>query len=378
MFTQGDASFDFRYRYEYVDQNDIGPEAKASTLRSKLTFASAAYKGLSFLTQFSNVSYIGDDNFNSTENGKTRYPVVADPKGTDVNQAWLKYSWKGLGGTYGRQVINQGDQRFVGAVAWRQNEQSFDGYRAQWAGNYGLSVDYAYVYNVNRIFGPDDSTAQPAEWHGDFNFLRLDYKFLENHSIAGYGYSMQVDDRKAWSPNKSVNNSNDTFGAEYNGKFGPVTARAAYASQTDAGDSQLDYDTDYYVFEVGTSLFGINGKIGYEVLGSDNGVGFKTPLATLHKFQGWADKFLVTPADGIEDLYLSLSGVAGPVKLQAVWHDFQSSEGSTDYGSEIDLAATWPISKQFTLQLKYAGFSTDDSRLYQDTDKAWLSAIFKI
>ena len=43
---------------------------------------------------------------------------------------------------------------------------------------------------------------------------------------------------------------------------------------------------------------------GYEVLGADNGVGFATPLATGHKFQGWADKFLTTPGDGIEDVYI--------------------------------------------------------------------------
>jgi hypothetical protein len=378
MFSEGKANFDFRYRYEYVDQDGFGPEAKASTLRSKVAFSSAAYRGLSFLLEFSNVSYIGDDDFNSTENGKTQYPVVADPKGTEVNQALLKYRWEELVGTYGRQLINLGNQRFVGAVAWRQNEQTFDGLRARWQGDHGLNVDYAYIYKVNRIFGPDDSAVQPAEWDGDFNFLRADYTFLENHNIAAYLYSLEVDNRSRWTPNKSVNNSSNTYGIEYRGTLGPISARAAYATQSDAGDSQLDYDTEYYVVEAASKLMGVTGKLGYEVLGADNGTGFSTPLATLHKFQGWADMFLVTPGEGIEDLYIGLSGSAGPVLLEAVWHDFQAKESSDDYGSEIDLAATWPINKQFSLQLKYAGFSTDDSRLYRDTDKAWLTAIFKI
>jgi hypothetical protein len=33
--------------------------------------------------------------------------------------------------------------------------------------------------------------------------------------------------------------------------------------------------------------------------------GFTTPLATLHKFQGWADKFLTTPVNGLADLYVN-------------------------------------------------------------------------
>jgi hypothetical protein len=48
--------------------------------------------------------------------------------------------------------------------------------------------------------------------------------------------------------------------------------------------------------EVGTTVASVNVKVGYELLGSDNGeYGFATPLATLHKFNGWADQFLGTP-----------------------------------------------------------------------------------
>ncbi len=44
--------------------------------------------------------------------------------------------------------------------------------------------------------------------------------------------------------------------------------------------------------------------VGYELLGSDDGVAaFQTPLATLHKFNGFADQFLVTPAGGLQDIY---------------------------------------------------------------------------
>jgi Alginate export len=378
MITKGDLSLDMRYRYEYVDQANFDDDAKASTLRSRITFQSAVYVGFSFLAEGSNVAYIGADDFNSTENGKTQYPVVADPKGTEVNQAWLKYGWEEFSGIYGRQKILYDDQRFIGDVAWRQNEQTFDGFRAGWISDLGLSLDYAYVDSVNRIFGPDNSNAQPAEWHGNNNFVHLEYKLGENQSIVGFAYLVDIDNRSRWSPNVTVNNSTDSYGLRYSGTFGAFSASASYACQSDAGDSNLDYDANYYMAEGGATFFGVKGTLGYEVLGSDNGVGFKTPMATLHKFQGWADMFLNTPADGIEDLYIGVAGNLGPVNLAATWHDFQADKGSDDFGSEIDLAATWPINEMFSLQLKYANFNADHSASYEDTQKAWVTVQFKI
>jgi hypothetical protein len=129
---EGSVKLDFRYRYEHVDQDGFDKEANASTLRSRLTLASGTVWGLSALAEIDNISNIGNDLYNSTENGKVQYPVVADPKGTDINQVWLKYSWEDLSGTYGRQRILHGSQRFVGGVGWRQNEQTYDGFRALW------------------------------------------------------------------------------------------------------------------------------------------------------------------------------------------------------------------------------------------------------
>ncbi|MCB1705466.1 MAG: porin [Halioglobus sp.] len=378
MFSQGSIGIDFRYRYEYVDDDSFGQDANASTLRSLLTFESASYAGFSLLTQLANVAYIGADDFNSTENGKTQYPVVPDPKGSEVNQAWLRYSHSDVSGTFGRQRIVLDDQRFIGDVGWRQNDQTFDGFRSQWQSQVGLALDYAYVYRVNRIFGPDNTSAQPAQWRGDNHFIHLQYTLLENHSIVGFAYLLDIDDRTGWAPGRSVDNSSDSYGLRYSGVFGAFSLNASYAYQTDAGDSSLDYAANYYAVEGGASLFGVKATLGYEVLASDNGVGFKTPLATLHKFQGWADKFLVTPDDGIQDLYLGIAGAVGPLKLAATWHDFQAEQASQDFGTELDLAATWPVSERWSLQLKYASFSADNSAPLEDTQKLWMTVQFSI
>lgn len=376
--TGGKAGVDFRYRFEGVDQDGISKNAKASTLRSRLWAESASLYGFTAFGEVDNVAVVGDDDYNSTENGKTRYPVVADPKGTEVNQAYLKYTMDSANGIYGRQRINYSNQRFVGAVAWRQNEQTFDGFRGNWQILDNVNIDYSYAYRVHRVFGPDDG-ANPAEWSGDNNFLYVDWKVAEGHQIGAFAYYVDVDDRNSYPSGKTINNSSESAGLEYIGNIRGLRLRAAYARQSDAGDSELDYDADYYLAEVGGDLGPVSLTGGYEVLAAGDGVGFATPLATLHKFQGWADKFLSTPADGVEDLYLGVAGKVGPIKLEAVYHDFQAEDSSQDYGTELDLVATWPVNKLFTTQLKYAAFDADNSNSgFTDTDKVWFTLQLKI
>lgn len=372
----GSVNLDLRYRYEGVDQDGFSEDASASTLRSRLSASSGAYHGFTGLLEFDNVTEIGPDDYNSTANGKTQYPIVADPKGTEINQVYLKYTMDSANGIYGRQRINYSNQRFVGGVAWRQNEQTFDGLRASWQVLESLNIDYSYAYRVRRIFGPDDG-ANPAQWDGDNNFLYVDWKVAEGHNIGAFAYAIEVDSQRSFAAPKTVNNSSDSYGLEYVGKVAMLNLRAAYATQSNASDSELDYDTEYYLAEAAGSIAGIGLKGGYEVLAADNGVGFATPLATLHKFQGWADKFLGTPGDGVEDIYFGVSGALGPVALEAVYHDFQAESSSEDFGDEIDLAATWPVNQYFSTQLKAAFFNADGDR-YTDTNKVWLTLQFKI
>jgi hypothetical protein len=381
MVTDGKASVDFRYRYEGVDDDGLDPnlnpldDAKASTLRSRLTLESAAWNGVSVKLEADDVTSVVESDYNSTENGKTGYATVADPEGTDLNQAWIKYQGDKFDGTLGRQRINHGNQRFVGGVGWRQNEQTYDGLRFNVEPIDKLKVDVSYIYNINRIFGPDDG-ANPADLEGDNWFLRTDYQLAENHKLAAFGYFLDIDDQGGFASGKTVNNSSDTFGVEYSGKFEWLSVFASWATQSEAGDSDLNYDADYYVVELAADLDVVTVKAGYEVLGGDDEAGFSTPLATLHKFQGWADKFLNTPAAGIEDAYLGVSGKAGPVKLAAVYHDFAAEDAGFDYGTELDLVATWPVNKQFSVQGKYATFDADD--VGTDVDKFWVTLQLKL
>ncbi|MEM1403069.1 MAG: alginate export family protein [Pseudomonadota bacterium] len=378
MITGIDAKLNFRHRFEHVERDAFEKNANASTLRSRLTLETASYNGFVVLGEVDNVTAIGPDDYNSTENGQTQFPVVADPEGTDLNQLLVRYTHSDSGtvGTLGRQRINHSDQRFIGGVAWRQNEQTYDGLRGQWKGG-DLSVDYAYVAQINRIFGPDDGV-QAAQWEGQNHFLKADYKAGEKQKFSAFLYELQIDEDPNYPGNRSVNNSTRTVGVEYSGSFGPFGLAAALATQSDTGDSLQSYTAPYYKLEGSYKFSGLKASVRYEVLGGDNGVGFKTPLATLHKFQGWADKFLVTPGDGIEDLQLGLTGSVGKVKLGAFYHDFQAEDSSADFGTEIDLVATWPISKSWSLQGKYANFSSDNPDRFDDTQVAWMTIQFKL
>lgn len=354
-----------RYRLENVDQDGKDKNAIASTLRSRLTWKTAPINNFTVNVEVDNVTAIAIDDYNSTTNGKAEYPVVADPEGTDLNQANIKYTGEKLTVVAGRQRIVHNNQRFVGGVAWRQNEQTYDAARFMYKASDQLSFDYSYVFNINRIFGPQDGK-QVADWHGNFHLANATFKVNKAHKINGFAYLLDNE--------VAAGASSNTYGIDYSGKFGPVTANLSYAQQTDAADNLNDYSANYYKAELVGKVAKVKLTAGIEVLGSDNGVGFSTPLATLHKFQGFADKFLLTPGAGVEDIYVSAVTKVGGVKLVATYHDLSADEGNVDYGNEIDLVAVYKVNKNVTTLLKFASFDADQPG--GDVNKLWAMASF--
>lgn len=368
--TEGTTKFNFRYRYEFVDQENFDDDAGSSTLLSRLSWQSKPLSGLQFGVEADYVSVIGSERYNSTENGQTRYPVVADPEGFDLNQAYIRWRADNYAITAGRQRIVFEDQRFIGGVAWRQNEQTYDGLRATLTPTEKLTLDYSYVANVNRIFGPNDG-GQPADWESNSHILHATLKPAEGHSLRAFAYLLDFEN------DNGVPNSTSTYGIGYNGNIGPLKLQANIATQSDYADSPLSYDADFLGLNIDYKLKPITLTAGYELLGSDDGVAaFRTPLATLHKFQGWADRFLNTPATGIKDLYFGAAGAIGPVKLAARWHDFSADEGGADYGTELNLIANYPVNKHVSMQLKFADYEADEFAV--DTTRFWLSLIVKL
>jgi len=355
--SESKAKLSFRARYEGVDQDGIDKDANALTIKSRFTIETGSYQNFSLGLEVDNVSALVD-NYNSKINGNTQYPVVADPKGTDVNQGYIKYANNGFSAVVGRQRILHNNQRFVGGVGWRQNEQTYDGVRVQYEAD-ALSADYSYIHNVNNIVEKNLS--------GEFHLANLGYKINKNHKVSAFTYILDF--------NAAAANSSSTYGALYNGNFGPVIVNASAATQSDNADNPNDYTATYLNAEVGYKADAVTVLAGYELLGSDNGIGFNTPLATKHKFQGWADKFLGTPAEGIEDIYLTVKGAVSGVKLSATYHDLSSDVDGIDYGTEIDLVAAYKINKNYGILAKFAAYDADDH--VTDTNKLWIQATAK-
>jgi hypothetical protein len=363
---------DARLRYEGVDQDGLSRDADAVTLRARVG-VEAKTGPWSALSETEALIAIGPD-YNSTVNGKTLYPTVADPQNIELNRIQIQY--RGLPKTVvtvGRQRINLDDQRFVGSVAWRQNEQTFDAVRVESAAFGPLSVDLTYSWSDRTIYGID-SPLQHID--GDNVFAGVGLKL---GPVMAKGFAYLVDQDQA----TRRQFSSQTYGLRAVGAF-PLAKGVklgligSYARQSDYASNPNRYSADYYLGEatLGVKGFALTG--GYEVLGASNGTAnssFQTPLATLHKFQGWADKFLVTPANGIRDLYASAGygvpkSALGPITMLVAWHRFDSDRLSIDYGHEWDAQIGFKPTKHTALLVKYADYQA--RAFATDTQKLWL------
>lgn len=361
---------DNRYRFENVDQDGLPHDANASTLRTRLGLLSGEVFGFTSKLEIENVTQVGNSSYNDTINGETDYPVVVDPDGTEVNEAYLQY--KAIPNTVltgGRQALKLDDLRFVGDVGWRQNNQTMDGANIQNTSIDDLSLFYGFVGNVNRIFGEDSDMGDLTT---KVHLVNIAYTGIEQLQLTTYAYLLDIEDADAL--------SSATYGVRAHGASPLSDALkllydVQYAYQQDYADNPVDYDAHYYHAQTGVSLSGVVAKVGYESLGSDDGqVAFSTPLATLHKWNGWADKFLNTPEQGLEDAYAMLGytldtqqEIIQKLAFKAFYHYFSAEENSTKYGSEWDLELVATLCPILSVGVKYANY--DAANFAADTEK---------
>jgi len=372
--TSGKATISGRYRYEFVDQDNALKNANASTLRLRLNYRTSQWKGWSGFAEFDHVFHVLLDDFNSgagTSPNRGEYSVVADPKGSDLNQLYFDLNpnddWKYR---FGRQRINLDNQRFIGGVGWRQNEQTYDAFTLNTKAISKTALSYSYVNRVRRIFG---QTVPAGKERLDGQLFNAKITISDAFSVTPYVYYLDFD--------TAVANSTMTAGARLAGSAGLGSGKfnwlAEFARQSDAGDNPTSYDANYtHLTGAYAAGNGMTIGLGYEVLGADSGAGtaFRTPLATLHAFNGWADQFLATPAAGLEDVYVNFKMKAGKWNLTFVYHDFSSDTGSFDYGDEFDVSGALKLTDRYGLLLKGAFFGADSSSPLTnvDTSKFWV------
>ncbi|MFQ6005356.1 MAG: alginate export family protein [Woeseia sp.] len=372
--TSGKAQVALRYRYEHVDQDNLLEDANASTLRIRLNYETGDWDGWSAFAEFDHIAEVFLNDFNSgagTSPGRTQFSTVADPRGSDLNQLYLQYrplaDWQLR---LGRQRILLDNHRFVGNVGWRQNPQTYDGLGLTVSSLANTELFYGYVENVNRIFG--DKVAA-GDHSVNTHLLHAKVKLSDTWSVTPYVYYIDNEDVVAF--------STSTYGARLIGNIASgdssINIVAEFASQSDAADNPVNYGADYANLSVLWS--GTNGlELGaaYESLGGDPlsaGMAFRTPLATLHAFQGWADQFLSTPDAGVDDIYLIVKYRVASWNLQAVYHDYSAEAASDDFGTELDVSAGRKLGDRYGLLLKAALFNADSATTsFIDTDKFWV------
>ena len=184
-------------------------------------------------------------------------------------------------------------------------------------------------------------------------------------TCTGYAYLVE---------NNSVATlSTKTYGARWAGahangdwKFGWTLE---YAHQNSFANNPASQRADYRLIEPALTWRGVTFKAGNEIMGGNGRYGFATPYATLHAFDGWADRFLTTPVDGIEHRYIGANGNFGKAAWTAVRHDFYADRGGRAYGTEFDAMLAYPLAARVTGLLKLAncrsdGFSTDERKIW--------------
>ena len=357
--TEGQLKLYFRYRAEVVDEDvDNRKTAYASTLKSRLQYTTKKWQDFQVQIEVDDVSYIGNVNYNNGRNGKNDYSSVLDYNGAEINQAWLSYS--GIKKTLikqGRQTIKLGNRRYISALGWRQNNHSFNATLIQ---NKSLSDTTFFYANIKDIYhGITDSRISTSS-----NLYQVSNKSSKFIQTTAYNYK--------------IGGFNNTKGFVVSGAsiFSDATFfyEIEIATQEANENSSDNYEANYRKYIIGITGASMTAKVGMEILGGDseNDRAFYTPLGLNHAFNGWADKFVRTPATGLNDSFIEIKTSVSDYKLTFAYHQFKSDEATllSDYGNEIDVSVAKNITPKVNLLIKYAGYFAND--FSQDTNKAWL------
>lgn len=433
-----------RLRYEDVSDDipagtpiSSAADADLLSLRTALGYSTARANGFYGRIEFEATTHIGDTNAFTVGDDLTFPPgptgsraasghaLIADPVHEDFNEAYI--GWRsassgchnapgGCDGSTtvkaGRQEIIYDNHRWVGNIVWRQNYQSYDAVRIDNTSIDNLSLSYTYLSRVNRTFG-EDSAFNVSDM-SDSHLINIAYDTPVGKLVA-YGYLLNFDDNPNTPFTEGVgvgagvtNFDSDTYGLRFSGKYETsdafsLTYQLEYANQNPTKDASSTLsDNNYMLFEVGGD-FKIAGKdtslsIGQEVLEGNGVNALQTPLATVHAFNGWSDKFVgapggtATPVGGLEDSSISLEvkGLIGKSKLVVEYHDYQANttvSGISAYGTEWGALFAKPFTKEWLGLIKYSSFTADSSWVNSaaggvaagayDTDKFWVMAQYK-
>ena len=356
--------WNLRARWEHVDDAAFAEDADAATLRLRAGLRSNFSSRWSGLLEAEAIGALVDD-YNSGANGRTRFPAVIDPTGAELNQLWVARQGTTTLLRVGRQRLAYDNQRWLGAVGWRQNEQTFDALAFEWKPAKAWTLRYAGLAKVHRVSGDDARDPLARERDLSSHFI--------NATRAGA--------RQQWTTYAYLHHDRDvaaastaTWGLRWHGDTANAARRwgatIEVARQADHAGNPREFEHTYFLVEPTLGLGATTLRAGWEHLGGDVTHALQTPLATLHAFNGWADRFLVTPNNGLEDRYVGASGKARKLAWNVAWHDYRTDTGDGRYGTEWNASLALPIRKGLDAMFKVADFNGEDP--VRDATKVWL------
>ncbi|MDD2725422.1 MAG: alginate export family protein [Methylovulum sp.] len=389
----GAIKFDLNYRYENVNEdNRFGPTgtvlpaakqpetANANTARLRLGFLTPTWQGLQAYAEYEGNLAMQDDYYDTLPNvNPPLFSRVADPDRSELNQFWLAYT--GIPDhiiKVGRQRIKLDDDRFIGNVGWRQMETTYDSVLITHNNQtlFGLVANVGYIANVQTFVGTTENIQAPI--------LNLNYKMGDIGNLIAYGYWLDYTEKE------NYEKSSQTYGLRASCCTKPldsytitddlgVVYTAEWSHQSDYESGPTPYDAERYNVMAGVSAYNVMFQGAMEQLdGSGLNKHFDTPLGTNHAFQGWADLFLVTPNNGIRDVFgtVMVPFQRGDLVFSGIYHEYSDDTGRFDYGDEWNFQAVKKFGKHYSLLAKYAyyqvGDDADPSFKSTDTQKIWL------
>ena len=366
-----DYQWGMRTRYQTVNDTWLG-DANALTTRIKLTAHYQLDKDQQWqlMLQPNYVFAFNDKNYNSVTVKRMTSPIP-DPQGFNLLQAQLSYDsnndWQV---NIGRQKLSFDNERFVGGIDFWQTPQTFDALRFNYNNHINLNINYVYSNKVHRIFGRN-STAMLSEndirykvlrqrpvnelgvHHLNSHLLNIHYKTENNLNIIGYDYLIENTDQVLF--------STQTLGVRIQDEFKPHRIKYRYtfelAQQQNAFNNPQHFTTWYSLIEGSLQYKSHQLQLSQEILAEDNGNGFKTSLATNHKFQGWADVFTgYNMQTGLRDQYLTYRGRYKKLRWRTVMHNFNSYKKNKQIGTELDLELAYRYTRKWEFKLLYADY----------------------
>lgn len=371
--ARGKFNLNVRLRYEQVDEDNQPPFTKnsyAPTVRTRFGYTTAPLYGFQGMVEGVNISALGPEfNYNAAGvNGQPARPPVGDPPMTRLDQAWFGYSYTNFfSAKVGQQQINLDNQRFIGDAGWRQNMQTYDAVAVKGTPVPGLSLYYSFIWDVNRVYG--NVSGLPAanqDFDSHSHLINISYSGWKYGRFVGYAYLLDL--------SNTAGNANScaTYGGYFAGAA-PITGevkvdyRAEFAWQNQYDGNPQRYNADYCNLELGASIKPVAFGVGYELLGSgaNSGagggrVGFKTPLASLHPFNGWAEMFITHPNNGLQDIY-GYAQVTLPeqIPVRFVYHKFNADYGGSNFGQEFDVMASKKFGQYWSVMVEFADYLGD-------------------